>query len=82
MRTKKQIKVSAIKEIKTIIKEIQEKAINNIDRALNCGAIAEDSEFLDDNSLLPRCLIEDAATNYVIRLDCYKKESKNIQLFL
>jgi hypothetical protein len=80
--TRKTIERYTKKRIKELLKMIEEKANENILSALSSGAIADNSEFLEDNHLLAMCLIEDAAQMYKIRTPEYKKESQNIKLFI
>ena len=78
MATKTQTK----KRIKELLKMIEEKAISNIDKSLNCGAIAENSEFREENHLLAMALIEDAQFMYRIKTKEYRKEAENLFKFI
>ena len=82
MATQKQIKSNTKKEIKRILKMIEDKANYNLDKAINCGALAEDSEFLDANSLLAMALIEDATKDFTIKTPEYRKEADNLKMFI
>lgn len=56
--TKKAVEIYTKAEIKRLCKIIEKKAINNIHRAINCGALDEKSEFITElNSLLALALI-------------------------
>lgn len=82
-KLKKQIKAHTIKMIKELTKQLEENAIDKIDKALNSGALSEDSEFLKmDNSLLARAILDHEAINIKLQYPAYKKEANNLQLFL
>lgn len=70
------------KRIKEMLKGLEEVAIKDIERALDSGAIAEDSDFLKDNALLASCLIENKMHVITIKYPDYVKESENIKLFI
>jgi hypothetical protein len=76
------IKANTKKRIKELLKMIEEKAISNIDKSLNCGAIAENSEFLEDNYLLASALIEDVQIDYKIKTKEHRKEAENLFKFI
>ncbi len=81
-KLRNEIKANAIQMITELTKQLQENAIDKIDKALNCGALDEDSEFLKFNSLLARAILENEAKNLSLQYPPYKKEAKNLQLFL
>ena len=80
--TQKQIEENTKKRIKSILKVIEADAIGKIRKALNSGALANDSEFFDDNGLLANSILETVFEQYKIKSPEYKKESQNLQLFL
>lgn len=80
--TNKQIQKHAEKETKILLKEIQRRCFIKIEKALKSGAISEDSEFLQKNSLLSVLVIEDVCQDYKIRYEAYKKEGDNIKKFI
>lgn len=80
--TKKTIERYTKARIKELLKMIETRASENIKRALNSGALSEESEFLKDNHLLAMSLIEEAATMYRIKTPEYKKESENLKIFI
>ena len=82
-KLRKEIKAHTSKMIKELTKQLQENAIDKIDKALSSGALSEDSEFLQmDNSLLARAILDHEANNIKLQFPAYKKESDNLQLFL
>lgn len=81
-KLRKQIVANTKKHIKELTKQLEQDAIAKIDKALNSGALSEESDFLKDNNLLARCILENEFTNYRISFKDYKKESENLQLFL
>jgi len=80
--TKKTIEKYTKKRIVELCKFIEENATSKVHKAINSGAIAENSEFLKDNHLLAMALIEDSAKMYKIKTPEYKKESENIKKFI
>ena len=70
------------KEINRLLKDLKEIANHNINKALNSGLISEESDFLKENSLLALLCIEEAAKNYKLKSDKYKKEAENIRYCL
>ena len=84
MKNKKQFLLSSKKKVKELLKRIEIKAIENLEKALNSGSISDESDFLKDNYLLPSTVILDSIQVNSIELKDknYKKESDNIRLFL
>jgi len=80
--TKKTIVKYTKKRIKEILKMIEEKAIKDIEKSLNSGAISENSDFLKDNHLLAMVLIKNASEQYKIKTKEYKKEESNLLNFI
>ena len=81
---RKKIVANTKKQIKVLTKQLEQDAIAKIDKALNSGALSEDSDFLklDGNQLLARCILENEFENYRINYADYKKEANNVKLFL
>lgn len=79
--TKKQAEANAKKEINRLLSYIKEDAFKKITKALNSGAIDENSEFMQDNSLLALAILEDATESYKIK-SSYREEAENIQKFI
>jgi len=80
--TKKTIVKYTKKRIKEVLKMIEEKAINDIEKSLNSGVISENSDFLKDNHLLAMALIKNASEQYQIKTKEYKKEESNLMKFI
>ncbi len=70
------------KQIRLTCKEIQEKSLDKINKALSCGALDENSDFLEPNSLLARTIIEDVVSEYELKFPPYRKEADNLKKFL
>jgi hypothetical protein len=71
------------KQIRLLTKEIEQKAISKINKAVTCGALDENSDFLHtDNNLLARVLLEEVVGDYTINFQSYRKEADNLKLFL
>lgn len=68
--------------IKEMLKDIQATAFVKVYKALDSGSIADDSEFLQDNSLLALTVLENATKDYKIKTKDYRKEADNIQRFI
>lgn len=83
-KLRQQIKANAKKQIKQLTKQLESDAIAKIDKALNCGALSEHSDFLklDGNQLLARCILENEFENYKIASAEYKKEANNVRFFI
>ncbi len=82
-QSREEIKAHTIKMIKELTKQLEENAIDKIDRALNCGALPDESEFLQlDNSLLARAILHHESDNLNLKYPSYKKEAQNLQQFL
>jgi len=79
--TKKQAESNAKKELKTLLIFIKENAEKKITKALNSGAISEDSDFMQQNCLLALTVLEDATQQFKIKSD-YRPEAENIQRFI
>lgn len=82
MKNTNHIKKVTEKRINAIILEIKKDAKDKILKALNSGAISEDSDFLKDNMLLASILIEDSSNNYKIKSKEYREEAENIKRFI
>lgn len=81
-KLKKQLIKNTKSEIKTLLKQVEENAIGKINKALNSGALSENSDFLKLNALLARTLIESEIENCKISSPDYIKEAKNLKLFI
>jgi hypothetical protein len=67
--TKKQAEANAKKEINIFLKFIKEDAHGKIKKALNSGAISENSDFMEKNSLLALTVLEVASEPFKIKSD-------------
>jgi hypothetical protein len=79
--TKKQAEANAKKKINRLLSNIKEDAFKKITKALNSGAIDENSDFMQDNCLLALTILEDATADYKIK-SSYREEAENIQKFI
>jgi len=70
------------KVVKELCKRIETLAIQNIERSLNCGAIAENSELRKDNHLLGTMLVMLASKEIRLSSDASKKEFENLSKFI
>ncbi len=70
------------KRIKLLAKELEQEALGKLNKAITCGALDEESDFLKDNSLLARTLIGDAYCYHAIVMPQYQKEADNLRNFL
>ena len=80
--TRKTAFMNTKKQIKLITKKIEQDALAKINRAITCGAISDESEFLSSNELLARALIEEVAEDYKIKTKEFRKEADNLKKFL
>ena len=69
-------------EIRRILKEIEKDAIDKLDKALTCGALSEESEFMNPNQLLAAAMIEIVSVEYQLRSANYRKELANLNCFI
>lgn len=76
------VQVNTINEIKSLLKTIEELAIKDVTKATNCGAFSEDSNFLKENNLLAKALIESKLHIISINSTKDKKEAKNLSYFI
>ena len=79
--TNKQAEANAKKELNILLQYIKDDAHIKIKRALNSGAISENSDFMQKNSLLAITVLEDSAEQFRIK-SSYRKEADNIIKFI
>jgi hypothetical protein len=70
------------KQIRLISREIELKAISKINKAITCGALSEDSDFLDENTLLARTILEDVMLDHTIKFKGYRDEADNLMMMI
>jgi hypothetical protein len=79
---REELKAYTIKQIQELTKQLEENAIDKIDRALNSGALSEESDFLKQNTLLARVLLNNECKGLTLQHPAYRKEADNLTIYL